>query len=271
LFGTFGWSASEQPTGQAAARTAWSIGRSGLTGDARLRFIRLGLRFEPFWFNDGSCSRRNRALAIFRERLAGQHKRFFSGINGRGRTRSVGTAIIEITPRAAIFVAATIRIATTTAIASAVAATIWAAVTAAILTLRGSVFRWRKIASALAEPAASATSAVPASAAPEAASAAAPAKVLAVTAAVSATIRAAIAAAIRAAVTAWSITGRRTVLGRVVARSEILRSRFVRIGLTLVFCMNFIDTGGAWFGFFHVGVNVVMHSVRIAGFTNKFL
>jgi hypothetical protein len=71
LFGTFGWSASEQPTGQTAARTAWSIGRSGLTGDARLRFIRLGLRFEPFWFNDGSCSRRNRALAIFRERLAG--------------------------------------------------------------------------------------------------------------------------------------------------------------------------------------------------------
>src|SRR5579859_7854305 len=135
LFGAFGGSASEQPTGQAATRTARRIGGSRLASDARLRLIRLGLRFEPLGFNDGSSSYRQRTLAIFRERLAGQHKRFFRGICGSGRTRSVGTAIVEVTPWAAIFVAAAIRITATTAIATTISAAIRTAVTTAIFTL----------------------------------------------------------------------------------------------------------------------------------------
>jgi hypothetical protein len=112
-----------------------------LTGNARLRFIRLGLWFEPLGLNDGSGSYRQRTLAILRQRLAWQYKWLFGGIDGSGRTRSVGTAIIEITPRAAIFVTAAVRIAATAAtvvaaIRAAIRATIRATICTAIFTLR---------------------------------------------------------------------------------------------------------------------------------------
>jgi hypothetical protein len=59
-------------------------------------------------------------------------------------------------------------------------------------------------------------------------------------------------------------------LCRVIARCEILRRRFVRIGLTLVVGVNLLNTGRAGFGFFDVGVNFVLVDAGVAGLGHTF-
>jgi hypothetical protein len=85
--------------------------------------------------------------------------------------------------------------------------------------------------------------------------------------AVTATVWAAIAATVRAAIATRSKARRWTILRRVIARCEILRSRFVRIGLTLVVRMRFVYARRAGFRFFDVGVNIVMFKVGVAWFS----
>jgi hypothetical protein len=63
-FGRISGRTGEQPTGQSAAGAARSAGRSRLAGDAGLRFIGFGLRFEAFRFRDGSRSFDRRLTAI---------------------------------------------------------------------------------------------------------------------------------------------------------------------------------------------------------------
>ena len=264
-FNAFRGSAGEEPAGQSASRTTRSVCRSRLAGNAWLRFFRFDLRFEAFRL--GNRSRRScfryRTPAIFRERFARQYKRFFRGIGWRGRTRSVGTAIVEVTAGATI-VATALRIATaaiTTAVSTAIAAARFAA-------LWRSVLGRRKIAcAALAESAATApaASAATTTTASKTSSAAAAAKTLPITATVTA---AAIAASVATPVTgaARAVARRWTVLGGVVAGSKILRSGFVRIGLALffeVFNMRRFDTWSARFGFFDMRMHVVLFGIAV--------
>src|SRR5262249_9393074 len=120
-----------------------------------------------------------------------------------------------------------------------------AAIRTAFATLRRGVLGGRKItAAALAEIATT----TPASTAAETAAPAPELRTLSAPAAVT--------AAIIAAVTAGSKVRRWAVLRGIVLRSEILRRRFVRIGLALVFG-RFVHARGAGFGFFNVGAYVV--------------
>lgn len=105
LFGAFGRSAGKQPTGQTAARTAWSIDRGRLTSNAWLRFIWFRLRFEAFGFGYRSSSLGYRAPAIFRQRFTRQHKRLFRGIGRSGGAWGIRAAI-KVTTRSAIVAAA---------------------------------------------------------------------------------------------------------------------------------------------------------------------
>ena len=77
------------------------------------------MRFEAFRFGYGRGSLDRRLAAILGEGLAGKHDWFFARI---GRTRSIRAAIVKITTRTAIFVAAAIGIATSAAIVAPVAA-----------------------------------------------------------------------------------------------------------------------------------------------------
>ncbi len=88
LLDTFGVSAGQEPAGQTAARTARSIGGSGLAGHAWLGLIRLRLWFETFGFGNRSGSYRYSALTILGERFARQHERFFGCVGRSGSTRS---------------------------------------------------------------------------------------------------------------------------------------------------------------------------------------
>ena len=267
-FNAFRGRASEEPAGQSASRTTRSVCRSRLAGNARLRFFRFNLRFEAFRL--GNRSRRScfryRTPAIFRERFARQYKRFFRGIGWRGRTRSVGTAIVKVTAGATI-VATALRIATA-AISTAVSTTIAAARFAA---LWRSVLGRRKIACAsLAESAATAPAASAATTtASKTSSAAAAAKTLPITATVTAAaIAASVATSLTTPVTgaARAVARRWTILGGVVAGSKILRSGFVRIGLALffeMFNMRFFDTWSARFGFFDMRMHVVLLGIAV--------
>src|SRR5258708_24824358 len=215
-FDAFGGSAGEKPTGQSATRTARSVCRSRLAGNARLRLVRFYLRFEAFRFHERSSCRcfRHWPPAILRERFARQYKRFFRGIGWRGRTRSVGTAIVDVTQRATVVAAATIRIAAT---ASAISTTIRATVTAAKLAFCRGVLGWSKITctSALSETTATATAASAATTASKSAPSAASTKLwsVAATSAVAASAAPAFTLAARA------VTWRRAILGRAVAWS----------------------------------------------------
>lgn len=259
LFGV-GRSAGKQPAGQSATRAARSPSRRGLTGNARLRRIEFGFRFEPFGLGYGSRSGSldRRPTTIFGQRFAGKQKIVLAGIGWTGRTRSFGAAIVKLTARTTIFVAAAIGIATATIIATVTAISAVPAVIAAIAfaALRRSVLGGRQIAtSALTEitPATATTAAAPA--APETAPAAPEVRTVAtrtaVTAAIITTISATIAS--RTAITA----GSRAVLGRIVVRSKILGSRFVRFGLPLVFGNRLVDARSAGFSFFDMGADVV--------------
>lgn len=272
----FGGSASEKPAGQTATRTARGASGSGLAGNARLRLIGLGLRFEARLFDYG-CSFNWRLAAVFRERFAGEQNSLFGRIGGTNRPRRFAAAIVKFTARAAIVAtavgittAATIMSTVGTAIGAAITATVWSSFTALpFATLWRSIFGWRKIASALAEIASATTATSTATA--ETASATAKLGTVAARATVATTLRATIAGPVRssftATVTTWRVTGRRTILRRIVLRRKVLRRGFVGLRLALVFRQRFVNPGSAGLGFFDMGANVV----RLGGVIDRFV
>ena len=181
------------------------------------------------------------------------------------RARGIAAAIFQVTTRAAIFVAAAIRIATPTAIIATIAAI--TAVVAAILVapvafaaLRRGVLGGRKIATAaLAEIAATPPAPAPA----EAPASTAKMRTISTTAAV----RTAVTAPVTS-LAARPVARGRTVLRGIVLGGEILRSRFVRIGLSLVF-RRFFNAWRAGLGLFDVSTDVLFNCFA-AGFANGF-
>jgi hypothetical protein len=200
--------------------------------------------FEAFWLRDGSCcpSFRQGPPAILRERFARQYERFLRGIGWRGRTGSVGAAIVEVTPGAAIITTA-LRIPAASAVATAVGA--------AILALRRRVLGWRKIAcAALAVSAATASAASAATTASKSTPSTASTKLWPVATVTADAIATSVATSLATSVgtpvtcTARTVARRWTVLGGIVARRKILRSGFIGIGLTFflkMFKMRFFD------------------------------
>jgi hypothetical protein len=114
----------------------------------------------------------------------------------------------------------------------------------------------------LTEIAAAATATSSASSA-KTSSAAAASEVLPVAATVAASIWAAvsstaIAASVRAPIATRRVTWCRAILGRIVARREILRGGLVRIRLALVFCLRFIHARSSGFCFFKMRSDAVV-------------
>src|SRR5262249_54803950 len=156
--------------------------------------------FESLLFYSGSGSFDGRPTAILGQRFA--RKENFIGCFA-GASSIAASSIIEIAPRAAIFVTAAVRIAaaTTTVVAAIFVAAIIATVTTiaallpAIAALRRSVLGGRQVApTALAEIASSTPAAT--STSTESASAAAKLRTVATATAITSTIAAALAAAV---------------------------------------------------------------------------
>jgi hypothetical protein len=107
---------------------------------------------------------------------------------------------------------------------------------------------------------------------------AAAAEILTVAAAVTTAITSVAAAigspVVRAPIAPGTIAWCGTILRRVITRSEILRSGFIRIGLPLLFRMCFFDARRIGLDFFDVGVDVVRggrEAVKVLlGFSENF-
>src|SRR5262245_6138569 len=80
---------------------------------------------------------------------------------------------------------------------------------------------------------------------------------------------AATARTIAAPIAALPVVGRGAILRWIVLGGEVLRRRFVRIGLALVFG-RFVHPGGAGLGLFHVRTNVVAFGAFASGFRIGF-
>jgi hypothetical protein len=258
-FGGLGTGSGEEPAGKGGTRAAKGGSCAGNDcSAARLNVFRnVWLWLVNVFFDRRDGCGGHRAIAELRERFAGKKDFVFDRTGGTRRraglavTADLRPIAAEISARAALVKAGAI---TTPRLVAAIVA---------FATLRRCVFRRREIPSARCSGTPAAT----------AATSAAETSAAAIAATVSATISTAIEVAAATATATLrrpaAVTRRRLVLRRVVLWREILRRRFIRIGLAFIVKLLGV-LGVAWRGvfagrvnFFDVRADFVIFRVRV--------